>query len=84
MEELKQAIELFTDEIEWKENNLENAISIFKKIKENEKLLDHELINAKKDLELLGIETKGLTNNQIYLKHQSELVNRIYMILEEA
>ena len=46
-----------------------------------------ELQEAKDDLlNIFGIDVKGMTKNQIYLKHQSEMINTIYskFVEEEA
>lgn len=61
---------------------VDQAKEIYKKIRENQRRFGKEYISAKKDLEYLGIETKGLTLNQLYLKHQSEMVNRIVLVLK--
>lgn len=80
---LEQAIETYSEQIKWQPDTLQNALQIFTKIKDNERLGGKELENAKRDLDILGVDYKGLTKNQLYLKHQSEVVNRIYLILRE-
>lgn len=61
--------------------SLESAKKIYSKIKEYEKRngVKAELQEAKDDLlNIFGIDVKGMTKNQIYLKHQSEMINTIY------
>lgn len=67
------------------EKTIDSAIKVFKKIKNyetfNNDRIDrlYELNNAKKDLkEIFDIDTKCMTKNQIFLKHQSCLINAIY------
>lgn len=67
------------------ENCMKTPMKIVQKIKELEsfnkgvKDYKYELKNAKDDLKnIFGIDTKGMTKNVIFLKHQSELANSIY------
>ena len=72
-----------------KDKSLESAKKIFKKIKEFDKKVDNniELQHAKDDLEnIFEIDTKGMTNNKIFLEHQSKMINSIYseILLDES
>lgn len=69
---------------------IERAKLIYKNLKEDEKTRTHyvpkynepEYYWAKYDLKRLGVDYKGLTKNQIYLKHQSEVINGIAKYLK--
>lgn len=67
------------------EKTIKSAMAIFKQIKNYEvfsgdKIDRQKEINmAKKDLkEIFDIDTKCMSKNQIFLKHQSCLINAIY------
>ena len=77
-----------------KEPTIQSALSIFKKIKECERLDDKgevdykkELLEAKKDLEFIfNIPIKEInakTKNNLYMEHQSLMVNAIYIMLNK-
>ena len=69
---------------------IERAKLIYKNLKEDEKTSTHnvpkynepEYYWAKYDLKRLGVDYKGLTKNQIYSKHQSEVINGIVKYLK--
>lgn len=85
MEYLRKIINNYSDKITWHSNNIQNALDIYTMLKRDERVYGNkkELENAKSDLDKLGIDYKGLTKNKIYLKHQSELVNGIYYLLQK-
>lgn len=64
---------------------IKNALELFKGIKKMEKNTNKELEEAKKDLiEIFLVnpeDLKRLTKNNIYMLHQSMMVNQIYMNL---
>ena len=84
MEYIREIINDYSDKIDWSEDNLQNALSIYGLLKKDERLYGNkkELEFAKSDLDKLQISYDGLTKNKIYLKHQSEFVNGIYYIIE--
>lgn len=71
---------------------IERAKLIYKNLKEDEKTRkifvpkdqEPEYYWAKYDLKRLGVDYKGLTKNQIYLKHQSEVINGIVKYLKDS
>lgn len=80
-----------------KEATIGSALAIFKEIKKMERfafygdaklMRKQELSSAKEDLEFIfGIkpeEIKSLTKNNLYLKHQSLMVNSIYILLKKG
>ena len=71
--------------IDFKSKSVDVAMKIFKHVKFNEShkgsKIDRkqELELAKRDLqEIFGEDTKKMTKNQIYMMHQSKMVNTIY------
>lgn len=82
------------------DKSIDNALKIYRTIKEYERKLYHmngieeapkyekELNEAKSDLvDIFGFdisEIKKMTKNNIYLNHQSKLVNSIYIMLEKG
>lgn len=89
MEYIKELIEAYGNDVELADDNLENAKKIFKVIKQDEKTRktfvpkdqQPELYWAKYDLKRLGENCINLTKNQLYLKHQSVMINNIYLAL---
>jgi hypothetical protein len=69
-----------------REPTIANALELFKGIKKVEK--ENELNEAKCDLEMIfGVkkeDLKGLSKNQLYMLHQSNMVNAIYFMLKGA
>lgn len=84
-EELNYILELANGKNYDKTPSIKNALELFKKIKEVEKSTGKELEEAKYDLtEIFCVkaeELKRLTKNNIYMLHQSMMVNQIYMNL---
>lgn len=82
------------------DKSIENALKIYRTIKEYERKYCHvndieeapnyekELNEAKSDLvDIFGFsiaEIKEMTKNNLYLNHQSKLVNSIYIMLEKG
>ena len=73
-------------------SSLENAIKIFKEVKHFERIdnsgkvnYEKELLEAKTDLiSIFGISPKGLTKNEIFLKHQSCWGNMMTIMIENG
>lgn len=90
MEYIKELIEAYGNDVELADDNLENAKKIFKVIKQDEKTRkdfvpkdqEPELYWAKYDLKRMGENYMDLTKNQLYLKHQSIMINNIYLALK--
>ena len=84
-EELNYILELANGKNYDKTPSIKNALELFKKIKEVEKSTGKELEEAKYDLtEIFRVkaeELKRLTKNNVYMLHQSMMVNQIYMNL---
>ena len=85
-EDLMYMVELANGVDYDKTATIANALELFKGIKKVEK--ENELNEAKCDLEMIfGVskeELKGLSKNQLYMLHQSSMVNAIYFVLKEA
>lgn len=93
--ELKKKIQWAYDSFEEKcpqDNSLDTALKIFKVIKAFERFngddeVDYkrELMEAKMDLKLIFdipvAELNKMTKNNIYMLHQSQMVNAIFMML---
>lgn len=64
---------------------LQNALDLFKNIKKEQRETGHELDEAKADLIcIFDVDAKNLQNitkNNIYLMHQSMMVNSIFAML---
>lgn len=90
---INEVIEAYKGDGKWMTgNHLEDAKKLFKLIKEDErerqtwcdKNEQPELFWAKYDLRRLKEDYTGLTKNQLYLKHQSVMINNIYLALRGA
>lgn len=83
-EKLTQMIELANGKNYDKTPTVGNALYLFKEIKKLERSTD-ELLEAKGDLErIFGLDKKDInkmTKNQLYMAHQSLMVNGIYELL---
>lgn len=84
-EDLTYMVELANGEDYDKTPTIQNALNLYKEIKKVEK--QNELNEAKCDLEMIfGVkkeELRKLTKNQLYMLHQSNMVNAIYFMLKE-
>lgn len=84
MEKLKQIVEMANGKNYDKTPTVGNALALFREIKKCERNVD-ELLEAKGDLErIFGLDKKGInkmTKNQLYMCHQSLMVNGIYEML---
>lgn len=90
VEYIEALIEAYKGDCKWVTGEpLEDAKKLFKIIKKDEKVRkdfvpkdqEPELYWAKYDLKRLGENYMKLTKNQIYLKHQSVMINNIYLAL---
>lgn len=83
------------DEYPKNDKSLDAALKIFKKIKDFERIgendeadYDMELRYAKNDLhfvfDMSMEEINKLTKNNLYMMHQSKMVNAIYMMLNKG
>lgn len=83
-EKLNQLVENANGKNFYKVPTVPVALILFKEIKKVEKKTN-ELAEAKKDLEeIFGLDKKEInkmTKNQLYMKHQSLMVNGIYELL---
>lgn len=83
-EKLNQLVEKANGKNFYKVPTVPVALILFKEIKKME-TKTNELAEAKKDLEeIFGLDKKEIskmTKNQLYMKHQSLMVNGIYELL---